>query len=340
MPPKTGSYSRSVLIAAAVALICVPSAYSQDQQQPAGDKKIPKLNSVEMRGSGRELRPDATNTIRVDVPLVLLNVTVTDPYGRVVTGLEREHFRVLEDKQAQEITHFSSEDVPISIGVIIDVSGSMSNKYDKARQAAVRFMRTANPQDEFLLVSFSERAQLISHFTDDIETLQSRLLYTKPPKGRTALLDAVYLALSQMRGAQHSRKALLIISDGADNHSRYNQRDIKRAVEESEVQIYAIGIYDPWSYRHSPEERWGPALLGEITEITGGRSFTVENLNDLPDIATKISLELRNQYTIGFRPANREKDGKWRKLKVKLDPPRGLPDLQTYARTGYYAPKP
>lgn len=348
MPKQTTRYYRFVFSAAIALMVALPAAaqnqqanqQEQKQDQKKQEKKLGGPNGVELRGSGPKLRPDATNTIRVDVPLVLLNVTVTDPYGRVVTGLEREHFRVLEDKQAQEITHFSSEDVPISIGVIIDVSGSMSNKYDKARQAAVRFMRTANPQDEFLLVSFSERAQLVSHFTGDIETLQSRLLYTKPPQGRTALLDAVYLALSQMHGAQHSRKALLIISDGADNHSRYNQRDIKRAVEESEVQIYAIGIYDPWSYRHSPEERWGPALLGEITEITGGRSFTVENLNDLPDIATKISLELRNQYTIGFRPANREKDGKWRKLKVKLDPPRGLPDLHTYARTGYYAPKP
>ncbi|MGH9794222.1 MAG: VWA domain-containing protein, partial [Candidatus Acidiferrales bacterium] len=203
MPPRTWSYTRFIFIAAAVTLMFVSPADSQNQQQQAGKKKIPKLNSVEMRGSGRELRPDVTNTIRVDVPLVLLNVTVTDPYGRVVTGLEREHFRVLENKQPQEITHFSSEDVPISIGVIIDVSGSMSNKYDKARQAAVRFMRTANPQDEFLLVSFSEHAQLVSHFTGDIETLQSRLLYTKPPKGRTALLDAVYLALSQMHSAQH-----------------------------------------------------------------------------------------------------------------------------------------
>lgn len=340
MPPRTGLYSRLILVTAAIALIPAGPAYAQNQQQQASEKTIPKLNSVEMHGSGREMRPDATNTIRVDVPLVLVNVTVTDPYGRVVTGLERGHFQVLENKKEQEITHFSSEDVPISIGVILDVSGSMSNKFDKARQAAVRFMRTANPQDEFLLVSFSERAQLVSHFTGDIETLQSRMMYTMPPKGRTALMDAVYLALSQMHGAQHSRKALLIISDGADNHSRYNERDIKHAVEESEVQIYAIGIYDPWSMRHSPEERWGPALLSEITEITGGRSFTVQNLNDLPDIATKISLELRNQYTIGFRPANREKDGKWRKLKVKLDPPRGLPRLQTYARTGYYAPKP
>lgn len=315
----------------ALAAVCVAPAVAQN---PPANKKT----QAQLRGSGPQLRPDKSNTIRVDVDLVQVNVTVTDPYGRLVTGLEREHFRVQEDKVQQEILYFSGEDVPISIGVILDLSGSMSNKYDKARQAALKFMRTANPLDEFLLVSFNERAQLVSRFTSDIENLQSRMMYTTAPKGRTALFDAIYLALSQMRHARHSRKAVLIISDGGDNHSRYNERDIKNFLREADVQLYAIGIYDPWGYRSTPEERWGPALMSELTEMTGGRSFSVQNLNDLPDIAAKISLELRNQYVIGYRPSNREEDGKWRKLKVKVKPPRGLPPLQVYSRTGYYAP--
>jgi len=313
-----------------VATVCVP---------PVSAQKPPPQTQKQLRGNGPILRPGEDKTIRVDVDLVQVNVTVTDPYGRLVTGLEREHFRVEEDKAQQEITHFSSEDVPISIGVILDLSGSMSNKFDKARLAALRFMRTANPLDEFLLVSFNERAQLVSHFTNDVETLQSRMMFITPPKGRTALYDAVYLALSQMRDAQHTRKAILIISDGGDNHSRYNERDVRNFVREADVQLYAIGIYDPWGSRGTPEERWGPTLLSELTELTGGRSFSVQNLNDLPDIASKISLELRNQYVIGYRPSNHEQDGKWRKIRVKVKPPRGLPPLQVYSRTGYYAPR-
>jgi Ca-activated chloride channel family protein len=276
--------------------------------------------------------------IRVDVDLVLVNVTVVDPYYRLVTGLEREHFRIFEDKVEQEIVHFSTEDAPISIGVIFDLSGSMSNKVDKARLAAVQFFKTANPQDEFFLVSFNDRAELVSQFTSSVEELQSRLMYTAA-KGRTALLDGIYLGLSQMKGARNTKRALLIISDGGDNHSRYNARDIREFVRESDVQLYAIGIYDPLSYRTQPEIRQGPALLAELTEMTGGRVFEVQDLNDLPDIATKISMELRNQYVLGYRPSNREHNGEWRKIKVKLEPPRGLPPLQTYHKTGYYGPK-
>jgi Ca-activated chloride channel family protein len=159
-------------------------------------------------------------------------------------------------------------------------------------------------------------------------------------KGRTALMDAIYLGLSQMRGARNAKKALLIISDGADNHSRYNENDIKNFVREADVQLYGIGIYEPFGSRgRSPEEMSGPALLSELTEMTGGRTFSVLNLNELPDIASKISMELRNQYVLGYRPSNRDRDGKWRKVQVKLRPPKGLPPLNVYTKTGYYAPK-
>ena len=303
-----------------------------------GQKTAPPGSNNQANNSSADQPRRPGNAIRVDVELVQVNVTVTDPFSRLVTGLEQENFRVYEDSVEQEVVHFSSEDVPISIGVIFDLSGSMANKVDKARLAAVQFFKTANPQDEFFLVSFNDRAQLISKFTNSVEELQTRLMYTRA-HGRTALLDAIYLGLSQMRGAHNAKRALLIISDGGDNHSRYNENDIKNFVKESDVQLYAMGIYDPIGYRNrTPEELNGPSLLSEVTEITGGRVFPVENLNDLPDVAAKIGMELRNQYVLGYKPSNRQRDSKWRKIKVKLRPPKGLPPLSVYAKTGYYAP--
>jgi len=276
--------------------------------------------------------------LHIDVDMALVNVTVTDPYNRLVTGLDPDNFRLFEDNVEQEVTTFSAEDVPISIGVIFDFSGSMSNKVGKAREAALQFFKTANPQDEFFLVSFNERAELTSSFTNSVEDLQSRLMLTSP-KGRTALLDAIYLGLSQMRGAHNAKRALLILSDGGDNHSRYNESDIKRLVKEADTQLYAIGIFDPLGSRNrTPEELKGPSLLSEITEMTGGRVFAVERLEDLPDIATKIGMELRNQYVLGYRPSNKAHDARWRKIKIKLRAPRGLPPLTVYSKTGYYAP--
>ncbi len=276
--------------------------------------------------------------IRTDVDLALVNVTVTDPYNRLVTGLESDNFRVFEDNVEQEVVTFSSEDVPISIGVIFDFSGSMANKVGKAREAAVQFFKTANPADEFFMVSFNERAELTSAFTNSVEDLQSRMMLASA-KGRTALLDAIYLGLSQMRGAHNAKRALLILSDGGDNHSRYNESDIKRLVREADTQLYAIGIFDPLGYRNrTPEELNGPSLLSEITEMTGGRVFAVEKLDELPDIASKIGMELRNQYVLGYKPSNRAHDARWRKIKIKLRAPKGLPPLNVYAKTGYYAP--
>jgi Ca-activated chloride channel homolog len=285
---------------------------------------------------GSPIKPG--KTMHMDVDLALVNVTVTDPYNRLVTGLDTDNFRVYEDSVEQELVTFSAEDVPISIGVIFDFSGSMANKVAKAREAAMQFFKTANPQDEFFLVSFNERAELTSSFTNSVEDLQSRMMLTVP-KGRTALLDAIYLGLSQMRGARNAKRALLILSDGGDNHSRYSENDIKRLVKEADTQLYAVGIFDPLGYRNrTPEELNGPSLLSEVTEMTGGRVFAVEKLDELPDIATKIGMELRNQYVIGYRPSNKTHDARWRKVKVKLRAPKGLPPLSVYAKTGYYAP--
>ena len=275
--------------------------------------------------------------LRLDVELALVNITVTDPYGRLVTGLEKENFRIYEDGVEQEVATFSSEDVPISIGVIFDMSGSMSDKVDKSKEAAVEFFKTANPRDEFFMVSFNDRAELTSRFTSSIEELQNNMLYMAP-KGRTALLDAIYLGLSQMRGARNGKRALLIISDGGDNHSRYSESDIRSFVKESDCQLYAMGVFDVNDMGRTAEERYGPTLLSELAEMTGGRVFPVSSLGDLPDIAAKIGMELRNQYVLGYKPSDSRRNGAWRKIKVKLVPPKGLPPLNVYAKTGYYAP--
>jgi Ca-activated chloride channel family protein len=277
-------------------------------------------------------------SVHIDVDLALVNVTVTDPYNRLVTGLEPDNFRVFENNVEQEIQYFSSEDVPISIGVIFDLSGSMANKVGKAKEAALQFFKTANPHDEFFLVSFNDHAEVMSTFTTSIEDLQSRIL-SGSAKGRTALLDGIYLGLSEMRTARNAKRALLIISDGGDNNSRYNEKDIKRLVREADTQLYSIGIFDPFEYRgRTVEELNGPSLLTELTEQTGGQAFTVENVNELPDIATKIGSELRNQYILGYRPSNKLHDARWRKIKVKMRTPKGLPTLSIYAKAGYYAP--
>jgi Ca-activated chloride channel homolog len=273
--------------------------------------------------------------LKVDVPLVLVQVTITDPNNRLVTGLDKENFQVFEDKQQQEIRHFSSEDAPVSIGVIFDMSGSMTSKIERAREAVVEFFKTSNPQDEFFMITFADEPEQVSDFTSKVEDIQGKLVYCVP-KGRTALLDAIYLGVNKIRTAKYQKKALLIISDGGDNHSRYTEGEIKSVVKEADTLIYAIGIYD--HYFPTEEERLGPELLSEVSEITGGRAFTIDNPNDLADVATKIGIELRNQYVLAYRPTRPSHDGKWRKIKVKLIPPKGLPPLRVYAREGYYSP--
>ncbi len=294
-------------------------------------KEAPKENLVASTdGLKAHIRP-----LKVDVDLVLVPVTITDPMNRLVTGLEKENFQLFEGSSAQEIRSFSSEDAPVSLGVIFDSSGSMSSKMDRAKDAVVEFFKTANPQDEFFMITFSDEPEAVSDFTSSVDEIQNKLVFAVP-RHRTALLDAIYMGVSKMRQAKYAKKALLIISDGGDNHSRYTENEIKSLVKEADVMIYAIGIYD--RYASAMEERLGPQLLTEITELTGGRAFTIDNPNDLADVATKIGVELRNQYVLGYKPAKVVRDGKWRKIKVKLLPPKGLPPLRVYARTGYYAP--
>ena len=328
-----------------VAVLCLARNWAQEDQlnkvnvEPPGSSSAP---AVEPKGaeagpaSGPEsLRIHPGSYIRTNVDLVLVPITVTDPLNRLVTGLEKEDFQIFENSNKQEIWSFASEDAPVSIGIIFDLSGSMSSKLIRARESILQFIKTANPQDEFFVIGFNDRPELIEDFTSSVEQIQARLAIVHAAR-RTALLDAIYYGMAKMKAAHHERKALLVVSDGGDTRSRYTEGEVRAAVREADVEIYSIGIFDP--YAPTPEERTGPQLLDDGSTATGGRMFRVDDVDEMSDIAEKISTELRNQYVIGYRPKNLSRDGKWRKVKVKVNPPPGLPPLTVYARTGYYAP--
>ena len=211
----------------------------------------------------------------------------------------------------------------------------MTSKLVRARQSIMQFIKTANPQDEFFVIGFNDRPELIEDFTSSVENIQARLA-TVQSGHRTALLDAIYYGVAKMKDASHERKALLVVSDGGDNRSRYTEGEVRSKVRESDVEIFSIGIFDPNA--PTPEERTGPQLLDNLSLESGGRLYQVDDIDEMSDIAEKISTELRNQYVIGYRPSDLTRDGKWRKVKVKINPPPGLPPLTVYARTGYYAP--
>lgn len=334
------SESRRAVIRAVTATVIVAGIWPALSLRAPADEKAAPPPATDKTDTQINVRkpPIHSAPIQIDVNMVIVNVTVTDPYDRIVTGLDQANFQVYDEKVEQKIAAFSTEDAPISVGLIFDSSGSMSDKIQKSKEAALQFFKTSNPQDEFMLIDFNERANLLANFTSKFENLEDRLLFLKSG-GKTSLLDALYLGINEMRKATTNRKALLLISDGGDNHSRYTERDIKRAMKESDVQLYSVGVFEPIAGRgRTPEEAGGPGLLAELSEVSGGRMFSVENADELPDIAEKISIELRNQYVIGYKPSNLVRDGRWRRIKVKLNPPRGLPPLQVYARTGYYAP--
>lgn len=299
------------------------------ESKPAGKKDSGSPASAAPAAAAQV--PEFTSNVN----LVLVPVVITDPLNRMVTGLEKQFFSLSEDNVPQDIKTFSTEDAPISVGVVFDSSGSMSDKIDESRRALVQFFRTANPQDEFFLVDFADQPRMLCSFTSNIDQIEDSVTFLQP-QGRTALLDAIYLALAEMRHAKYQRRALLIISDGGDNHSRYSERDIERVVREANVQIYGIGLYS--ATPATQEEINGPALLDKITESTGGKTFEIHDVDELADTATKIGIELRNQYVLGYSSTDKSTDGHWRKIQVKLHPPPGLPPLTVAARTGYYGP--
>ncbi|MGD0497709.1 MAG: VWA domain-containing protein [Bryobacteraceae bacterium] len=310
---------RTVLAIGGLAGLAALAAHSQ---APASRQKAPP----------HEAAPP-TN-LRVDTNLVLVPVVVFDPLNRPVTGLEKKHFRVFDDNVEQTVTSFGMEDEPLAVGLVFDVSGSMGDKLRLSRRAAAEFFHIANPEDEFLLVEFNETPKLVVPLTQDIQTIQNQLMFAQS-KGRTALLDAVILAMHELKKSKKNRKALLIISDGGDNSSRYTESEVKNVVRESDALIYAMGVYGNAS---TPEEMSGPALLKQIAEQSGGRHFDAAP-SELPDIAAKIGMELRNRYVLGYTPTDQQRDGRYHQVQVKVVPPRGLPPLHASWRRGYYAPE-
>jgi Ca-activated chloride channel homolog len=269
---------------------------------------------------------------RVGVETVFLKVSVSDPLNRYVTGLEKESFKVYEDKVEQTIDHFTQESAPVSVGIIFDVSGSMkdNNNIQKAKNAIVRFLESGNPDDEYALITFNERTSLVQSFTRQSSTVRSEIAL-KQAGGRTALYDAVYMGLDQIKGGKNEKKALILITDGEDNSSRYSISEVREFAKESDVQIYAVGEQGLLGY--------GRSLIQGIVSLTGGRAFFPSTFNELDYYIDLIHAELRNQYVLGYSPTNKVHDGKWRKIQVKLDPPEGLPKLSVHAKEGYYAPK-
>ncbi len=273
---------------------------------------------------------DLAPRFRVDVDMVVVRVTVTDPLNRYVVGLEQDHFELFESKVEQSIKHFSRDKSPISVGIILDISGSMGDNIMSARNSVVRFLKEGNPRDEYFLVSFNDRTSVVQDFTSQAENLQNEISISNP-KGRTALYDAIYLGLEKMREAHNEKKALIVITDGEDNSSRYTFSEVKQFVKESDVQIYVIGERGDLGY--------GRGVITEIIRLTGGRAFFPNSFKQLDYFVDLIHTELRNQYVLGYLPTNRNYQGKWRKIQVKLDPPEGLPKLIIRTKKGYFAPQ-
>jgi VWFA-related protein len=269
---------------------------------------------------------------RVDSNLVLIPVSVTDARNHAITGLAPGAFRVFDDKTEQTVVQFAREDAPLSVGIVFDLSGSMKDKLEKSREALAEFLRGANPEDEFCLVEFSNRARLTVPFTSDGDEVVERLRHAEP-HGRTALLDAVYLAMNTMKHARYKRRALFILSDGGDNDSRYTQAEMLRRVREADLWIYAMGIYDRSTAILPEEARPARELLEALAEESGGRHYAVESVGELAAVAARIGLELRNQYVLGYRPGADRRDGKYHRVQVKVVEGR---HLTVSWRPGYY----
>src|SRR5262245_39606878 len=311
---------RCVRVSGLICLLCAIFAFGQGTKEgPAHD-------------SSQSQTPPA---FRVDVDLVLLNATVTDSSNKYVTGLRPEDFRVWEDKIEQRVDYFSAENIPLSVGIVFDISGSMGDKLASARLAASTFLNMGDAEDEYFLIQFSDSPQLVQDFTTDITKLQNRLLLTRA-KGSTSMYDALYLGLERLKHATNLRKALLLITDGEDNHSRYSLSDLKDFAKEHDVMIYSIGLVNGFTFDPITGID-GRATLHSLSELTGGVAFFPETLNVLPDICAQIGTDLKHQYVLGYRPSNLSRDGRWRKIRVKMNTPKGTPTLHVRAKSGYYA---
>jgi len=274
----------------------------------------------------------------VETTLIQIPVTVTDSFNRFVLGLQKDDFHLFEDGVEQNIARFSGEDAPISVGLVFDESGSIGHKLQTSQAAVAQFMKTMGTDDEAFLVEFSDNAKLSVGFTSYPAEIQKALTAAQPA-GLTAMLDGINLGLREMKEARNSRKAMVVISDGGDNHSRYTAAQIEALVRAADVQVYAMGVFEPMvSLGLSPEEVSGPRLLSEIATQTGGRAFAATLVGDLPSVAARIAVELRNQYVLGYYPKNQTHDGKYRKVEVNVSQPSGVSPLKPHWRQGYYAP--
>jgi len=281
---------------------------------------------------------DPQVSFRAESNLVVIPVSVTDAVNRFVLGLRKEDFRLFDNGVEQPIAVFSGEDLPLSVGLTFDISGSMDYKMSTSRDAAALFLKTLYSSDEAFLVEFNDKVELSVPFTNRSQEIQTALKNVQPG-GMTALLDAVRFSLGEMKKARNPRKAIVIVSDGGDNHSKYTAAQIEALVREADVQIYAMGVFDPLaSLTLTPEEVSGPRLLSEVATQTGGRAFAAAMSGDLPSVAARIAVELRNEYVLGYYPKNQARDGAYHTVEVKLSQPPGMPALKTHWRQGYYAP--
>lgn len=303
------------------ALFCFSST-SSAQQKPASPTQPP----VPGTASGED--------IIINTDLVSLNVTVTDAYGRFVSGLNKNAFSVIDDKVPQEITFFSDDDTPVSIGIAFDVSGSMSgDKIKRAREALASFLATSHERDEYFLIGFNTRAQLLLDKTQESKAILDKLTFVET-RGQTALYDACYIAIEKLTRGAYPKRAILLITDGQDNNSRYTFKDLRRLLKESDAIVYAIGIEGA---NEGELGISGESVLVELASVSGGKAFFPTTAAEMDDVFERIALELRHQYSIGYRPANFTSDGKWHRVKVKVRPQRGLPHLFIRSREGYYA---
>jgi Ca-activated chloride channel family protein len=314
-------------------LIIAPGILAQEQKPAAAPKpeQTPTPQPAQQQ-QGTEVE----GAVIVNTDLITLTVTVTDTYGRYISGLDKKAFKIFEDKEEQEIEYFSDDDAPVSVGVIFDVSGSMNGeKIRKAREALSRFIQTSHDSDEYFLIAFNSRAQLLLDKTRDGDAVLDKLTFVEA-KSNTALYDACYLGVEKVTRGAHPKRALLLISDGQDNNSRYTFSEVRRLLKESDVVLYSVGILggnDPGSSLGME----GQAILDELSAVSGGKAFFPNTAAEMDELFERIALELRHQYAIGYRPKNFKNDGKWHKLKVKVTPPRGLPRLFIRSREGYYA---
>ena len=308
------------------------AAKATSTSTPAPVKASAEEKTADAVKAPRITNPD-DKTVRLGTGVVNVIVSVTDPYGRFVTGLGKDHFDLFDDKVKQQIAHFTDEDAPVSLGIVYDVSGSMKERIVRSVKALRRFIETSHDDDDFFLIGFNDRAKLVQDFTPSGDQVLGHLMFVQP-KGSTALYDAAYLAVEKVQQGRHSKKALLIISDGQDNNSRYTYKELRNRVKEADVQIYAIGITDPAT---DSLAGFGRGVLEEITRMTGGRVFFPNAYNEpeLIEICTRIALELRHQYSIGFYPTDITSEAKWHKVQVKVNPPRGLGRLSLTYREGY-----